>query len=184
MHNLHFILVRADSADEAAEIAFNHALGFGDEDNNWFKVGGIASEDGWDDRNHHGNDTHYPLSYLDDVPAAPQAGTCFARAVGLLRNDLANPPDIQAAVDKLADEMRRVRLPDGLFEFWRIIENLKRLYSILYSSSILSDGDIPEFRRYEFDHFGLTAIDQANEPPQGQKKEQTRRYIVFLDMHS
>ena len=180
MHNVHFILVRADSADQAATIASNHVLGFGDEDNNWYQIGGIASEDGCDDVNDHGEDTHYPLSRLDDL-GAPKEGTHFARAVELLRQDLANPPDIRTALVNLADEMRTVRVPDDFIALWEIIENLKRLFSILYSRHFLSDGDIPEFRRYEFDQFGLTAI-HSHECYN--KEEGQRRYIVLLDMHS
>jgi hypothetical protein len=182
MHNLHLILVCAESADEAANIAINHVLGFGDEDNNWFQVCGVASEEGFDDLNDHETDTRYPLSWLDEDPEVPKEETYFARAVGLLRNDLANPPDIRIALDKLVEETRMVRIPEDFFDLWRIIEELKRLYSILYSRHFLSDGDIPEFRRFEFDHFGLTAIDQANEHCQGEEGQ--RRYVVLLDMHS
>ena len=74
-----------------------------------------------------------------------------------------------------------VRIPDGIVELWGTIEELKRLFSILYSRCLLSDGDIPEFRCYEFNYFGLTAIDQANVR---QQREGARRYIVCLDMHS
>ena len=184
MHNVHLILVRADSADKAADIASDHVWGFGDEFNNWFRIGGIASEDGCDDDNEHGVDTHYPLSRLDDL-GAPKEGTYFARAVGLLRsNDLANPPDIRTALANLADEMRKVRVPDDFIDLWEIIEKLKRLFSILYSRHFLSDGDIPEFRPYEFDQFGLTATEHVNERCPGEKEEGKRRYIVLLDMHS
>jgi hypothetical protein len=183
MHNLHLIVLRADSADQAADIAFNHVLGFGDEDNNWFQVGGIASEDGCDDVNDHGDGSRYPLSSLNDDPEAPKEGTYFARAVGLLRNDLSNPPDIRTALDKLADEMRRVRIPDDDNDLWQIIDELKRLKSVLHYRYRLNKGDIPEFRSYEFDYFGLTAIDQANERCKWEE-EGKRRYIVLLDMHS
>jgi hypothetical protein len=181
MHNLHLLLVHAASADAAAGIARALVTGFGDEDNNLFQIGGIASEDGCDDQNEHDTDTRYPLSRFDDDPAAAKEGTYFARAVEMLLRELSDPPDLRTALDKHADELREVRIPDGIVELWKTIEELKRLFSILYSRCLLSDGDIPEFRRYEFNYFGLTAIDQEDKK---QQDKGTRRYIVCVDMHS
>ena len=106
MHTLHLILVHAASADAAAGIAHAHVTGFGDEANNWFQIGGIASEDGSDDQNEHDTNTHYPLSVFDDDPTAPKEGTYFARAVEMLLRELSDPPDIRTALDKHADELR------------------------------------------------------------------------------
>lgn len=52
MHTLHFILINADSAQDAATSAEGAILHWGDE-NNWRSIGGIASEDGTDDIDNH-----------------------------------------------------------------------------------------------------------------------------------
>ena len=178
MHNVHLILVRADSADQAANIASDQVVGFGHGDN-WYRIGGIASEDGCDDQNDHEEDTRYSLSWLDDDPEVPREGTYFARAVWLLRNDLSNPPDIRTALASLADELRKVRVPDDFIALREIVEKLKRLFSILYSRHFLSDSDIPEFRPYEFDQFGLTATEHVNERCPGETEEGKRHTSCF-----
>ncbi len=48
MHTLHFLLINADSAAEAAAEASDEISDWGNE-NNWRRIGGIASEDGLDD---------------------------------------------------------------------------------------------------------------------------------------
>jgi hypothetical protein len=52
MHNLHFLLIKADAAIDAAAEADSLILDWGDEDN-WRSIGGVASEDGSDDIENH-----------------------------------------------------------------------------------------------------------------------------------
>ena len=47
MHNLHYIIINAESAYDAAESALLEIQDWGNE-NNWRSVGGVASEDGTD----------------------------------------------------------------------------------------------------------------------------------------
>src|SRR5262249_15532871 len=65
MHTLHFILINADSAQEAASSAESEILNWGN-DNNWRSIGGVASEDGTDDIDNH-EGARWPLSFLGDA---------------------------------------------------------------------------------------------------------------------
>ena len=62
MHTLHFLLVMAESALDAASEAESTISDWGD-CNNWHCIGGIASEDGIDDIENH-EDARWGLSYL------------------------------------------------------------------------------------------------------------------------
>ncbi len=89
MHNLHFILIKADAATDAAFEAENLILDWGDE-NNWRCVGGIASEDGSDDIENH-DDGRWGLSFLDGEEGIPKEGTYFSRAVAYLHREITEP---------------------------------------------------------------------------------------------
>lgn len=79
MHTLHFLLIFADSAADAADSAHAEIADWGNEDN-WRRIGGIASEDGLDDvENAEG--ARWGLSFLDPNEPTPQSGTAFERAV-------------------------------------------------------------------------------------------------------
>jgi hypothetical protein len=182
VHNLHFILVRADSAEEAAQIADSVVFGFGGEDN-WYQIGGVASEDGSDDQNDHGKNTRFPLSRLDDDPSAPKEGSHFERAIQLLRDALLEPAEVQTSLHDLGEKLLKISGTEEWLGVWEIRQELSRLHAILYARQFLDDGDIPEFRPFQFDEFGLTRIDRANKPTEvGEAGKQ--RYIVFIDMHS
>jgi hypothetical protein len=47
MHTLHFIVIQADSAADAASDVESEIIQWGNE-NNWRSIGGVASEDGQD----------------------------------------------------------------------------------------------------------------------------------------
>jgi hypothetical protein len=73
MHNLHFLLINADSAADAASETESLILDWGNE-NNWRSVGGIASEDGSDDVENK-DDGCWGLSFLDEEEGIPKEGS-------------------------------------------------------------------------------------------------------------
>jgi hypothetical protein len=79
MHNLHYIIINADSASDAAESALLEIQDWGNE-NNWRSVGGVASEDGTDLIENY-QDAIWPLSSLKPDNASPDDNSYFAWAL-------------------------------------------------------------------------------------------------------
>ena len=89
MHNLHLILINADSAEDAASSAESEILQWGNE-NNWRSIGGVASEDGADDIENHA-ESGWPLSFLDAEEGVPKDGNYFQRAIAYLKRGVCDP---------------------------------------------------------------------------------------------
>lgn len=189
MHTLHFILVNADSAQDAASSAESEILEWGNE-NNWRSIGGIASEDGADDIENHEN-TGWPLSFLDDTEGVPKEGRYFERAIAFLKRDIVDPirlpywptpqyPDMKAALEGIADRLTDFDQDTGssqvMWEAQRATERLKHMLDARGTLADASAGGIPEFYAWQFDEFGLTDMTENTEG--------AKRYLVFLDMHS
>lgn len=178
MHNLHFLLIKADSAADAAAEADSLILGWGDEDN-WRSIGGVASEDGRDDVENHDDDARWGLSCLDREEGIPGEGTYFSRAVAYLDRQIAEPlAGLRPALARFADELRAFD-PEGEapWEPGEIGRELERLSEHLCASRARRLGaEIPEFCDWQLDRFGLTDLTGHSEG--------ARRYLVFLDMHS
>lgn len=185
MHNLHFILIDADSAEGAASEADSLILHWGDE-NNWRRIGGVASEDGSDNIENHDNG-RWGLSSLDDVGATPKDG--FTRGVAFLHRRIADPvilpdtpgtthPDLNSAFRGVSERLRDFDpRTGGTFDLWCVRRCLKHLSELLNSRRAREDGEeIPQFYAWQFDHFGLTDLTEHSDG--------ARRYLVFLDMHS
>jgi hypothetical protein len=187
MHTLHFILIQADSATEAASETDSLILNWGDE-NNWRTVGGVASEDGSDDIENHA-DGRWGLSFLDGEKSIPRDGTYFSRAVAYLHRVITGPvalpaeshsthPDPSAAIRELSDRLRAFDPERGdTHDLWCVHYNLKHLSELIGSRRLREQGQaIPEFYPWQFDQFGLTDMTEHSDG--------ARRYLVFLDMHS
>ena len=177
MHNLHFILIEADSADEAASEAENRILDWGN-DNNWRCVGGIASEDGSDDVENH-DEGAWGLSFLDEEEGVPREGTYFSRAVAYLHREIAQPlAGLPSKLLAFSDRLRAFDPEHGNgFELERIGRDLQHLSEHVMSRDARGHGvEIPELYEWQFDRDGLTDMTGGSEG--------ARRYLVFLDMHS
>jgi hypothetical protein len=184
MHNLHLILIKADSATKAAFEAEHLILDWGNE-NNWRSIGGVASEDGSDDIENH-DDGRWGLSMLDDISAD---GMYFSRAVAFLHRQIADPlifpatphsthPDLNSAIRELSDRLQAFD-PEGgdTHDLWCVGHNLTYLSELIASRRLREQGEaIPQFFPWQFDHFGLTDLTEHSEG--------ASRYLVFLDMHS
>src|SRR5271165_6865863 len=127
MNNLHFILIKADSAAKAASKAESLILDWGDE-NNWRCVGGIASEDGSDDIENHDEGT-WGLSFLDEKEGVPREGTYFSRAVAYLHREITQPlADLPSKLLGFSDKLRAFDPERGNgFELERIGRDLQHL---------------------------------------------------------
>src|SRR5271166_4591457 len=172
MHNLHFILIKADSAAKAASKAESLILDWGNE-NNWRCVGGIASEDGSDDIENHDKGA-WGLSFLDKEEGVPKEGTYFSRAVAYLHREIAQP--LAGLPSKLLAFSGTMRAfdpergsPSQLEEIGRKLTHLSEL---LYSRGAREGGvEIPELYEWKFDRDGLTDMTGGSEG--------VRRYLVF-----
>jgi hypothetical protein len=187
MHNLHFILLEADSAKDAAFEAEHLILDWGN-DNNWRSIGGVASEDGSDDIENL-EDKGWSLSFLNDVAGIPREGTYFSRALAFLHRQIKDPvtlpwgpcpthPDLRSALRELSDTLSAFDPDRGNSdELWAIGRNLKHLSELIDSRRARDQGEkIPQFYDWQFDQFGLTDMTEMSDG--------ARRYLVFLDMHS
>jgi hypothetical protein len=177
MHNLHFLMINAGSAAEAADRTEAMILDWGNE-NNWRSVGGIASEDGSDDIENK-DDGRWGLSFLDRDEGIPKEGTYFSRAVAYLSREIGQPlAGLRSTLEQFSDSLRAFD-PDGE-EPWRLGEigrTLERLSGHLCTSRAQRGGtEIPEFFEWELDRFGLTDFTWQTDG--------ARRYLVFIDMHS
>jgi hypothetical protein len=185
MHNLHFKLIKADTARYAAFEAENLILDWGNE-NNWRSVGGIASEDGSDDVENDG-DGRWGLSFLDHEDSVSKKGTYLSRVVAYLDTTITEPVTLRACPGSAHSNLRLtiVELGDLLRAFdhgdshdlWRIGRDLKHVSELIDARRARERGeDIPQFYEWQFDHFGLTDMTEQSDG--------ARRYLVFLDMHS
>jgi hypothetical protein len=186
MHNLHFLLINADSAEDAASEAESLILDWGDE-NNWRSVGGIASEDGSDDvENFDGG--RWGLSFLDDEDGIPKEGTYFSRAVAYLHRAIAEPvelpwgdgstyPTFPSAFAALSGQLAAFDPDSGnTCDLWALGRNLKHLSEVLDGARARKQGEaIPQFYDWQFESFGLTDLTEQSDG--------AKRYLIFLDMH-
>ncbi len=185
MHTLHFLLINADSAAEAAAEATNEIVDWGNEDN-WRGIGGIASEDGLDDvENAEGG--RWGLSFLEHNDPPTHSCTAFERTIayliGLLEEpitlaDLSTHATLQDAVTNVVANLQTIDFEtDAPSVLWDASRNLQRLQQLSCARSALEHGtDIPELYSWEFSEHGLTDLTGSTEGRQ--------RYILFLDMHN
>lgn len=185
MHTLHFLLINADSATEAADEALNEIADWGNE-NNWRRLGGIASEDGLDDVEN-AEDGRWGLSFLDHKEPSTRTDTAFERTtaylLGLLEepitlNDLSTHPSLQDAVTHVVAKLQAIDFDtDAPSVLWDASRNLQRLQQLSCARSALRHGaDIPELYSWKFAEHGLTDLTGSSDGRQ--------RYILFLDMHN
>ena len=182
MHTLHFLLVRADSASDAAATAGHLTNAWGDE-NNWRSIGGVASEDGSDDLENH-DDGRWGLSDLPDG-----SGTAFERAVAWVRATIEDPveldhlpfqacPTMREALDAVARSLKDFDPDQGdVFALWCASRNVHLLYETLASRRDDPTAcGVAEFYSWQLDQFGLTDLTHDTTG--------TWLYLVMLDMHS
>jgi hypothetical protein len=118
---LHFIVVRADSAKEAAEDVTSEIINWGNEDN-WRSIGGIASEDGSDDIDHgtfEDDETEMLVSpegdmevFFDDVDMKSELDEPKFKGIDLSKSDDIDMDEIepiQEQINKTLDMFKRFK---------------------------------------------------------------------------
>jgi hypothetical protein len=183
MHNLHFILVRAESAEKAAEQADSHIDDWGGIDN-WFRLGGIASEDGTDDLESFDARAQWPLSFLDkEVGPGPNAGqaTYFSRALAYIKRETTQPHvDLKAELLTLSKALAEINPDkDKPTDLWSISYQIRKSVHIMTARFDMSQEDTLEVKSGDYTEFGLTDLTEE----QDYTEFGTKRYLVFLDMH-
>ena len=184
-HNVHFLLIKASSAADAARIAVENTCDWGDI-NNYSCIGGIASEDGNDDIDNH-DDGGWSLAFLNDENV-PKDGTYFSRAAHYISQLSAETvisygmpehcKNFRAALDGARGQLEAFN-PDNYNgdELGTLRRHLKHLYEVIGTSSALKTASaIPELHAWDFMEEGCTDMTHLS---CGDK-----RYMVFLDMHS
>ncbi|MEI7668605.1 MAG: hypothetical protein WCJ33_00805 [Pseudomonadota bacterium] len=188
MHNLHYIMVKADSAEDAAHNIENAIDNWGDE-NNWRRIGGIASEDGTDDIENY-QEARWALSSLDEEDDVPKEGTYYSRTVAHIKQMITGSINLSNITGKYFDINQAVAAIIGkLKEFnetsencdrfllFQMSENLKNLYELSTSRHAMKAGfEISELHAWEFEEVGFTDMSE--------RQEGSKHYIAFLDMHS
>jgi hypothetical protein len=97
--NLHFCVVRAESAQSAGKLIASHIQQEFAGYDNYYTIGGIASEDGSDDLVCYDDPwSPFPLTTLDDI-GVPKEGTYFARVIKWVRKSLPTPEKLQSGAD-------------------------------------------------------------------------------------
>ncbi|VGO12400.1 hypothetical protein PDESU_00952 [Pontiella desulfatans] len=176
MHNLHIIVARADSAEEAMAEVDAYIDGWGDE-NNWRSIAGAV-----------------------DANGAWYAGEADSRYTGpftleVLNRELMdavrlNPdPEVKHAITMLAagnydgiTEGTPAEVCGRLYALKEFVDRLHAVYSAGLSGKGAMDRKGPlcvfgtRFRPWEYTEFGVTHMDD--------ERRSGMRYAVLLDMHS
>ena len=157
MHNLHFILVNAESAVNAANTVSINIENWGCKDNRR-KICGVVSQDGEDIiENYEGG--RYPIYILSEGISE----TNFFKA-GLIQLHDYKKRFLENNKNFLRDLSSRTEIE------YEDISTLSKLYELQF--------DEIQFQSNKFDEFGLT--DQRLTEP----KENEKSYLVMIDMHS
>jgi len=174
MHNLHFILVRANSGEEACKQAENEIMDFGTE-NNWRTMCGAVSEDNEvfnaGDGRYEPKDTDY------------QSIEAINNAVGKWTKD-----SFYGETAKLKFEKGETNLSE-----WNAIE----LYSLSKWANHLSEACSYKDREFDilkgdtfytcqFDECGVTNMvyNIYEDDDEAMSKTKEKTWVVFCDMHS
>ncbi|MEI7668606.1 MAG: hypothetical protein WCJ33_00810 [Pseudomonadota bacterium] len=185
-HNVHFLLIRANSAKEAACVADLNTREWGDKRNNYSRIGGIASQDGSNDIQNY-DDGGWALAFLDSEDI-PQNGNYYSKAATYINKLSAgntinsNLPehltDFKTGIHNLREQLTHFN-PDCYNgdELGTLRVHLKHLYDVIGSNPALkTDLQIPELHAWNFIEEGCTDMTHLS---LGKK-----RYIAILDMHS
>jgi len=193
MHNVHFILLSADSAQEAAESLTDEIASWGNE-NNWRSIGGIASEDGSDDCECYDSHAAWTLKDLDkdgDLEADATRKSYFELVIEYAIRECGSPiylpylPDAKPTSDPVITLEHVQTLLKNYSVESSEPEMLRTLANLLLSTKQLIDAarfkagllkSVPSFNEWAFDTTGLTDMSDLFTGE--------RRYLVMLDMHS
>ena len=175
MHNLHFIVVKAETGEEACDIAENHIMDWGDE-NNWRTMCGAVSED---NETYDAKDGRYrPDERTDTIAKINKCVDGWIKKDGdyyasVVKQKLARGKKIENfntselySLEKFAKFLYEVKSLKQVKAFRR-----KQGEKVSNKFNVLQE----EFFAYFYDQCGVTQVEGENEG---------KTWVVFCDMHS
>ena len=177
MHNLHLVVVHAETPEDACVNAEDWIMDFGTE-NNWRCIGGCISEDNEiTDMDEYSR--WYP-SYTDNEGNKPygsiEALNEMMREHIKEDNTFLHKKELIEAIDNGDTKLSDITDSMDLYYLKEYITN--RQSTILLSNpgefNVLED----EYKPFKYDYFGVTNARNR------QKEEGEKTYVVFIDMHS
>ena len=160
MHNLHFIRVKADTPEDACDIAENSILHWGDE-NNWRIIGGCVSE-------------HNEV-YCNDSSSrwVPDVDTTIDKINDMCNDWLSESDYYKEVFDRCAQG-----LEESPFDWYSAKKYCEHMYEVSALGVKTKPFDVlqDEFFSWKLDECGVTDMEH--------RREGDTTYVVFLDMHS
>lgn len=171
-HNLHYVIVKAESCEDAIDRVNDEVLNWQRDENNWFSILYCASE----------NDKEV-IDKRDpsELTAFRHMTFSFSNIVGEIKEHISMFRLLWGYTYKTSLEAR-VHLISRLLsdaDASELEENLRLILSFEYSQK--SSSKYPSFRAYEFDEYGLTDMTLLDDY---EDEEGIQSYIVVVDMHS
>jgi hypothetical protein len=174
MHNLHFILLKANSGEEACKKAENEIMDFGNE-NNWRTMCGAVSEDNevydaGDGRYRPTETEHITIEEINQKVSGWLSESFF----GVTAKEKLGKGEINL------DEWNAV-------ELWSLSKHARHLseaYSYKDREFDILKGDT--FYTCQFDECGVTDFryDTYEDDDEAMSKTKEKTWVVFCDMHS
>jgi hypothetical protein len=174
-HNLHYVIVTAESIDDAVDQVNDTVLEWQRDENNYFSILVCSSEDGKetkDFREPDGLDFSVPTNkaFKKCVAEIRRYASLFRLPYGDTDTDTNFTTSIEARMHLIA------MLTDGTkYNSYMLTETLNIILSTEESHKY-TGNKYPMYREYQFDKFGMTDM---SEPQEGLKQ-----YVVLIDMHS
>ena len=158
MHNLHFVVIKADSGEEACAIVDQEIQGYGDE-NSWYSICGAVSED---------NDVYL----TDEGRFTPDEETnTIAKINSTVLGWTSSIGYGQAAKDALESGKKVEELDtQELWSLGQYVEFLKNKTLVGETFDVLNNS----YNEFTYDDTGVTHLDIEGE----------KTWVVFVDMHS
>jgi hypothetical protein len=184
-HNLHLMVVKATSGQDACNIVENEIIDFGD-DNNWRTVCGAISEK---------NEVHIEEEngWMEDMETVKKINAEIRRSISFSDNE-GNHDSGRDLLNALIKGEKTTK-DLGKYDWYNIKNFANDMSSRLEHDGrdLAKDFDILKGDDYKFGHydeFGVTQFmggEEDDEPKtkKGKKaKTKNKKWIVFIDMHS
>lgn len=171
MHNLHFVVTRAEDALSACEKVESALESWGDE-NNWRSICGCVSAD--DEVFRTGEGRWEPPDDMTVAGINEQVSRALVSFTGPFGMDCASP-----AIKAMKKFLGGVELsPTEWYEI-KAFARFKQAGSYTIEEIAGEPYDILKhtFRDWDFDEFGVTHVDMDGDGD-------VKRFVVFVDMHS
>ncbi len=168
MHNLHYVIIKATSHEEAWSEVESYIQDWGNE-NNWRTICGSVREDG--ETKSSGEGRFCPTQGEDTIESINRDLLDDIKSVNLY-----GQTGFEALQKMEKGEMKLSDLTTN--DWWSLREYAKHKYY----GSVINTDDFNllecEYKEYKYDEFGVTHCNYGN------FDEEAMKYVVFVDMHS